>query len=92
MNNDDRPDTIANGELVRIEDIPVSDQKRYRLPLLLRLARQVATFSPECEICRSLQSQIAQLGADLVHRPPMTRQSLKDYLDVMKSIVRHLKR
>ncbi len=82
---------MAN-ELVRAEDISISDQKRYRLPLLLRLAVEVATFSPECEICRSLQAQIAQLGADLARRPPMNRQSLRDYLEVIESITRHLKR
>ena len=91
MNSDDKPARIITDELVKAEDVATSDQKRYRLPLLLRLALQVATFSPECEICRGLQVQITQLGADLAHRPPVTRQSLKDYLKVMKSITRHLK-
>jgi len=92
MNNNDKLARGADNRLVRIEDIPISDQKRYRLPLLLRLARQVATLSPECEICRSLQLQIAQLGADLTYRPPMSRQSFEDYLLVMKSIATHLRR
>lgn len=82
----------ATSDIVNAEELPASGYKRYRLPLLLRLARQVATFSPECEICRSLQVQIAQLGANLTNQSPMTRQSLKDYLNVMKSITRHLKR
>ena len=90
--NDDKPARIIADELVRAEDISTSDQKRYRLPLLLRLAVQVATFSPECKICRALQVQIAQLSVDLAHRLPVNRQSLRDYLEVIKSITRHLKR
>lgn len=92
MNNDDKPARIIADGLVRAEGISTSDQKRYRLPLLLRLAVRVATFSPECEICRGLQVQIVQLRADLARRPPMNRQSLRDYLEVIKSITRHLKR
>jgi len=92
MNNDDKPARIIAGEFLRTEDMSVSDQKRYRLPLLLRLARQVAAFSPECEICQNLQVQIDQLWASLESRPPMTRHSLRNYLEVIKSITRHLKR
>lgn len=82
----------AAGEIVNTKELSVSNHKWYRLPLLLRLARQVANFSPECEICRSLQVQIDQLDANLSKQSLMTRQSLKDYFDVMKSITRHLKR
>jgi len=91
MNNDDKPAGIIADELVRAEDISASDRKRYRVQLLLRLAVQVATFSPECEMCRGLQVQITQLGADLARRPPMNRQSLRDYLEVIKNITQHLK-
>ena len=79
------------GEITNAKELPVSGHNGYRLPLLMRLARQVAAFSPECEICRSLQVQIARLGANLPNQPPMTHQSLRDYLDVIKNITRHLK-
>ena len=82
----------AAGEIFNAKELPVPGHKQHRLPLLLRLARQVAAFSPECEVCRNLQVQIAQLGANLPNQPPMTRQNLKDYLYVVKSITRHLKR
>ena len=88
MNSNDK----AGTELFNAEGISISDQKRYRLPLLLQLARQVASFAPECEICQSLQVQIAQLGASLENRYLMTRQSLREYLGLMKNITRHLKR
>lgn len=74
------------------EHISPSDQRHYRLPLLLRSARRVAAFSPECEVCQSLQSQIINLGANLADLPRMTHQSFRNYLDVVKSIAKHLKR
>jgi len=74
------------------KELSVLDCKRYQLPQLLRLARRVTTFSNECEICRSLQAKIAQLSENLPDQLPMTRQHLKEYLYVIKSIIRHLKR
>jgi len=59
--------------------------------LALRLAGRVATFSPECEICRRLQIQIDQFGTSLEKQPSTTRYNLSGYLDVMKSITSHLK-
>ena len=91
MNKNSNPAGKAASEIVSAEELSISDNKQYRLPLLLRLARQVATFSHECEICSDLQVQIAQLGTNLPNQLLMTRQSLKDYLDVMKSITSHLK-
>jgi len=80
-------------EISRAEEhFSPSDQRRYRLPLLLRLARRVAAFSTECEVCQSLQSQITSLSANLADLPRMPRQSLKNYLYIIKSIARHLKR
>ena len=74
------------------EHISPSDQRRYQLPLLLRMARRVAAFSPKCEVCQSLQSQITNLGVNSVYLPRMTGQSLRNYLDVVKGITKHLKR
>ena len=91
MNKNENSAGKAAGEIVSAEELSISDHDWHRLPLLLRLARQVAAFSPECEICSNLQVQIAQLSTNLPNQLLMTRQSLKDYLDVMKSITRHLK-
>jgi len=80
-------------DISKAEDtISLSDQKRYRLPLLLRVTRQVAFFSPECEVCQGLQSQIVSLGEDLASKPLMNRQHLKGYLSIIKGITKHLKR
>lgn len=91
-NSDEWTRKVASEISKAEEHISPSDQRHYRLPLLLRLARRVAAFSPECEVCRNLQSQINSLSANLAHLPRMTRQSFKNYLDVIKGIAKHLKR
>ena len=85
----------AENEMDKIEArLSPSDQRRYKLPLppLLRFTERVADFSPECEICRGLHSQIASLGADLTVTPRMTRRNLKGHLKVIKGTTKHLKR
>jgi len=91
-NSDDWTRKVASEISKAEEHISPSDQRHYRLPLLLRLARRVAAFSPECEVCQSLQSQIINLGVNLAYLPRMTRQSFRNYLDVVKGITKHLKR
>ena len=68
-----------------------SDQIRPKLPRLLRLADRVAAFSPECEVCRSLQSRISDLGANVAGRR-RARENSRIYLRAIKGIARHLKR
>jgi hypothetical protein len=88
----DRAGEIA-GQIRTVHDrISPSAQKRYRLPLLVRLARRVTVFSPECEVCQGLQVQIISIGSNLMRPPPMTRENLINYLNIIKSIVKHLKR
>ena len=85
-------DTVEN-ETGKIEArLSPSDQRRYRLPLLLRSAERVAAFSPECEVCRGLHSQIVGLGTDLAATPRMARRNLSGHLKVIKGTAKHLKR
>ena len=93
VDNSDEWISKVAGDISKAEErFSPSDQRHYRLPFLLRLARRVAAFSPECEVCQSLQSQIISLSANLADLPRMTRQSFGDYLDVVKSIAKHLKK
>ncbi len=88
----DRVNELAS-EINTVEDcVNLSDRKRFRLPLLLRIARRVNVFSPECEVCRELQVKILSLGADLTHATQMNRRKILNYLSVIKSIIKHLKR
>ena len=92
MDNSDEWTRKVASEINKAEEhFSPSDQRHYRLPLLLRSARRVAAFSPECEVCQSLQSQIINLGVNLADLPRMTRQSSRDYLDIVKGITKHLK-
>jgi len=91
-NNDDRSGQVAIEISEMTECMSPSEQRRYRLPLLLRSARRVAAFSPDCEVCRGLQSQIVSLGEVLTYAPQMTRQNFRNYLGVIKGITKHLKR
>lgn len=80
-------------EISKIEkNLSPADQRRFHFPLFLRLAKRVAAFSPECEICQSLQCQITNLSIDLTNLPGMTKRSLKGYLDVITNITKHLKK
>ena len=93
MNSSDNWIRKVSSEISKAEDnISPSDRRHYRLSLLLRSARRVAAFSPECEVCQSLQSEITNLSANLADLPRMPRRSFKNYLDVVKSTVKHLKR
>ncbi len=93
MNYTDDWTKKIHDEISKIENnLSLANQRRFRLPLFLRLAKRVAAFSPECEICQSLQGQITNLSLDLTNLPGMTKQSVKDYLDVIKNIAKHLKK
>jgi hypothetical protein len=93
MNGLDDGVDIVTDTIYAIEDnVPDSERKRYRFPLLICLAKRLTAFSPGCDICRHLQGQIVSLCSDLVRDPPMTRRSFRNYLHVLKMITRHLKR
>ena len=80
------------GEIIKAKNyISPSDQRRYKLSLLLRLAQRVAAFAPECEVCQSLQNRIIGLGVSLSDTPQMNRKNFRSYLSAIKGISRHLK-
>jgi hypothetical protein len=91
-NFNERIDELASKISAADSAITLSARKRYRVPLLLRIARRVSVFSAGCEECQDLQAKIISLGADLTHEPRMTRRNFINYLKVLKSIIKHLKR
>ena len=67
------------------------DQKKYKLDLLLRVARRVADFSDECGQCQLFQPEITTLAQDLsslVQMPDKARRKI--YLKTINKIVKHL--
>jgi hypothetical protein len=93
MDNSDEWTKKVTSEISEVEDnISPSERRYYRLPLLLRSARRVAAFYPECEVCQNLQIQIIDLSANLADLPQMNGRSIKKYLSIVKTINRHLRR
>ena len=66
-------------------------QKKYKLDLLLRVARRVADFSDECGQCQLFQPDITTLARELgnlVQMPDKARR--KRYLKKINHIIKHL--
>ncbi len=73
------------------EGLDQRGQKRYKLNLLLRLTKRVASFSADCKECQHWQGEISRLTEDLKCLHQMTPRKYKGYLTTTKSITRHLK-
>ncbi len=65
--------------------------KKYKLDLLLRIARRVADFSEECGPCQVFQPDITQLGQELGTLSRRSKDARRAYARKIKLIVRHLK-
>ena len=73
------------------DTLPKKEQKKYKLDLLLRVARRVADFSDECGQCQLFQPDITTLAQDLgnlVQMPDKARR--KHHLKKIDHIVKHL--
>ena len=73
------------------DTLPKKEQKKYKLDLLLRVARRVADFSDECGQCQLFQPDITTLAQDLgnlVRMPDKARR--KHHLKAINKIVKHL--
>ena len=73
------------------DTLPKKVQKKYKLDLLLRVARRIADFSDECGQCQLFQPDITTLAQDLgnlVRMPDKARR--KHYLKTINKIVKHL--
>ncbi len=64
--------------------------KKYKLDLLLRLARRVADFSEECGQCQVFQPDITQMGQELGTLSKRSKDARRAYARKIKLIVRHL--
>ena len=67
--------------------------KKYRIDLLLRVARRVDDFSGICEECRNYQQEINGLVQELSMLVQMpSKESLKKYNKDINNLVEHLKK
>lgn len=69
------------------------DYKKYKLDLLLRVAKRVDSFSPACGECQLFQQEITRLTQDLGNLVQMpNKESRKSYLKTINNIVKHLQK
>jgi hypothetical protein len=79
-------------EISELEDrLKPLDQRRYKLTLLLRVAKRIDGFSLDCEECQGLKSQITGLSKNLTYSPQMTGKEYGSHLTTIKNINSHLK-
>ena len=71
------------------------ESKKYKLDLLLRIARRVDDFSPECGNCQLFQQEITKLVQDLgfmLQAPNPNKEEGKRYSKTIKNIIKHLQK
>ena len=69
------------------------DAKKYKLDLLLRVAKRVDDFSSYCGECQTFQSEITRIVQELSLLTQMpSKQGLKSHTRAVNSLVGHLKK
>ena len=68
------------------------EAKRYKLDLLLRLARRVEDFSTYCGECHTFQQDITRLTEELGNVSLMSKDEQKSYSRTTNNIVKHLQK
>ena len=66
------------------------DHKKYKLDLLLRMAKRVASFSADCVECQNFQGEITKLAEDLGNLVQASKEERKSYFKMINSILKHL--
>ena len=66
------------------------DHKKYKLDLLLRMAKRVASFSADCVECQNFQGEITKLAEDLGNLVQASKEKRKSYFKMINSILKHL--
>ena len=69
------------------------DYKKYKLDLLLRVAKRVADFSSDCGECQMFQQEITKLTQDLGYLVQMpNKERRKSYFKTINNIIKHLQK
>ena len=73
------------------DNLSKKEAKKYKLDLLLRVAKRVADFSPECGGCQLSQQEITTLTQDLGNLVQMPdKRKRQSYLKKINKTVKHL--
>lgn len=69
------------------------DTKKYKLDLLLRIAKRVDDFSATCGECQTFQSEITRMVQELSLLTQMpSKEGIKSHIKSVNSLVEHLKK
>jgi hypothetical protein len=68
------------------------DYRKYKLDLLLCLARRVDSFSALCTECQSRKQEITALTNDLANLSLMSKEAKKSYFKALGDITKHLQK
>ena len=77
------------------DSLSKKESKKHKLDLLLRVARRVDDFSPECGNCQLFQQEITGLVQDLgfmLQTPNPGKEERKRYSKAINNIVKHLQK
>ena len=78
------------------DSLSKKDAKKYKLDLLLRVARRVDDISSYCGQCQLFQPEITKLAQDLGYMAQMPKQMSKkagkSYLKTLNTIIKHLQK
>ena len=68
------------------------DYKKYKLDLLLRVAKRVDSFSSECGECQLFQQEITSLTQELQNLFLMSKEQRKSHSKKINKIIKHLQK
>ena len=78
------------------DSLSKKDAKKYKLDLLLRVAKRVDDFSSYCGECQLFQPEITKLTQDLGYLVQVSKQTSKQerksYLKTINTIIKHLQK
>ena len=83
---------IAKEISSRKDALSRSEYKKYKLDLLLRLAKRVDSFSSICGECQMSQQEIKSLTEDLGNLPMMSKEGRKSYFSTINNMVKHMQK
>ncbi len=66
------------------------DYKKYKLDLLLRVAKRVASFSVDCSECQNFQIEIKKHAENLDNLVQSSKEERKSYSRTIDNAIKHL--
>ena len=68
------------------------DYKKFKLDLILRIAKRLAEFSMECGECQFYQGELTQIIDNAINLPQATREERKRHFRKTRIVLKHLKK